>query len=85
MSRYCTTFLGKRRLSVTQNHTYTARFANLQTPSIPKREMMALSESLRSERTRSTHYQGLSETTLLDLAELSYEGQAAYWYFASLA
>jgi hypothetical protein len=49
MSRYCTTFLGKRRLSVTQNHTFTARFANLRTPSIPEREMIAPSESLRSE------------------------------------
>lgn len=38
MSRYCTTFLGKQRLSVTQNPIYTARLANLRTHSIPERE-----------------------------------------------
>ena len=31
MSRYCTIFLEKQRLSVIQNHIFTARFANLQT------------------------------------------------------
>jgi hypothetical protein len=85
MSRCCTTYLGRRRLSVTQNHTYTARFAIFWTASVREREMTALSEPLCFERTCSTHYQRLGEATLMDSAELAYEGQAADWYFASLA
>lgn len=83
-SRYCTTSPEKRRPCVTQNHTFIARFANLQSCA-PHVVNDGTSEPLCSERACSAHHQRLSETTLVGLAKFPHESQASCRYFTSIA